>query len=152
MMGIEKQETKTIMFLAFVWLSQLLVATAVDGASIAINFADDDGAEAFSGGKLIGPTDIDSRYWNSSIDRDSGSLKAGAINNLIDNLGAQTTATVTWKASNTWRIDSGRTTSSSRSCHSAGVTLLFCLNFAVPVVIKSSTCWDKCQPAQLTHP
>ena len=87
------------MFLAFVWLSQLLIATAVDG-----------GAEAISGGKLIGPTDIDSRYWNSSIDRDSGSLKAGAINNLIDNLGAQTTATVTWKASNTWRIDSGRTT------------------------------------------
>ena len=50
------------MFLAFVWLSQLLIATAVDG-----------GAEAISGGKLIGPTDIDSRYWNSSINRDSGS-------------------------------------------------------------------------------
>ena len=61
-MRIEKQKTKTIMFLAFVWLSQLLIATAVDG-----------GAEAISGGKLIGPTDIDSRYWNSSINRDSGS-------------------------------------------------------------------------------
>ena len=67
MMGIEKQETKTIMFLAFVWLSQLLVATAVDGASIAINFADDDGAEAFSGGKLIGPTDIDSRVDTGTV-------------------------------------------------------------------------------------
>lgn len=102
------------MFLSFVWLSQLLVATAVNGSSIAVNFTDDDAAEIFLGGELIGPINIDSRYWNSSIDRDSGSLKAGAINNLIDNLGVQTTATVTWKSSNTWRIDSERTTTDER--------------------------------------
>ena len=93
------------MFLSFVWLSQLLVATAVNGSSIAVNFTDDDAAEIFLGGELIGPINIDSRYWNSSIDRNSGSLKAGRINNLIDNSGVQTGATVAWRSQNTWRID-----------------------------------------------
>jgi len=40
---------KVIMFSLFVWPSQLLVTTTVNGSDIAMNFADDDTAEAFSG-------------------------------------------------------------------------------------------------------
>ncbi|HIB92043.1 TPA: hypothetical protein EYO57_33475 [Candidatus Poribacteria bacterium] len=96
---------KIIMFLFFVWLSQLLVAAKANGSNIAVNFADDDSREAFLGRQLIGPINTNSKYWNSSIDRNSGSLKAGRINNLIDNSGVQTGATVAWRSQNTWRID-----------------------------------------------
>ena len=100
---------KVIMFLFFVWLSQLLVTTTVNGSDIAMNFADDDTTEAFSGRESIGPTGIDSNYWNSSIDRDFESLAAGTKHNLMDDSGAKTIATVVWKAKNSSKIESERT-------------------------------------------
>ena len=112
-MKTTKQKKATV-FLASVWLSLFFGVAAANAASIAMNLADNDTAEAFSGGELIGPTDIDSSYWNSSIDRDSGSLAAGTKNNLIDDSGAQTTATVTWWSANTWRIDGEHTATNER--------------------------------------
>lgn len=50
------------MFLVSVWLSLFFGVVAADGAGIAMNFADNDTTEAFSGDELIGPTDTDSRY------------------------------------------------------------------------------------------
>ena len=97
---------KVIMFLLFVWPSQLLVTTTVNGSDIAMNFADDDTTEAFSGRESIGPTGIDSNYWNSSIDRDFESLAAGTKRNLMDDSGVKTTVTVVWKAKNRSKIES----------------------------------------------
>ena len=102
------------MFLFFVWLSLLLVATKANGSNIAVNFADDDSRETFLGGQLIGPINTNSKYWNSSIDWDSDSLKAGRINDLIDNSGVQTSATVAWKSQNTWRIDNEPSTTDNQ--------------------------------------
>ena len=112
-MQTTKQKKATV-FLVSVWLSLFFGVVAADAAGIAMNFADNDTAEVFSGGESIGPTGIDSNYWNSSIDRDSGSLAAGMKHNLIDDSGAKTTATVAWRSSNTWRIDSERTTTDER--------------------------------------
>ena len=100
---------KVIMFSLFVWPSQLLVTTTVNGSDIAMNFADDDTTEAFSGRESIGPTGIDSNYWNSSIDRDFESLAAGTKRNLMHDSGVKTTVTVVWKAKNSSRIESERT-------------------------------------------
>ena len=102
------------MFLFFVWLSPLLVATKANGSNIAVNFADDDSRETFLGGQLIGPINTNSKYWNSSIDRDFRSLKAGRINNLIDNSGVQAGAIVVWRSKDTWRIDNGLATTDNQ--------------------------------------
>ena len=108
------KQKKATMFLVSVWLSLFFGVVAADATGIAMNFADNDTAEVFSGGESIGPTGIDSNYWNSSIDRDSGSLAAGTKHNLIDDSGAKTTTTVAWRSANTWRIDSERTTTDER--------------------------------------
>ncbi|SVB47946.1 uncharacterized protein METZ01_LOCUS200800, partial [marine metagenome] len=98
----------------FVWLSPLLVTTTVNSSNIAVNFDDDDTREAFLGGQLIGPINTNSKYWNSSIDRDFRSLKAGRINNLIDNSGVQAGAIVVWRSKDTWRIDNGLATTDNQ--------------------------------------
>lgn len=91
------------------------ISAAANAPSIAVNFADDDpkktndNHKVFSGGQKIGPTEIDSSFWNSTVDADSGTLKAGKKANLTDNKGAKTTAVVEWKSSNTWRIDGEKT-------------------------------------------
>ena len=103
------EQKKATVFLVAVWLSLVFGVAAANAASIAMNLADNDTTEVFAGGERIGPTEIDSRYWNSSIDRDSGLLKAGTKHNLMDDAGAKTTATVVWKASNTYRIEPERT-------------------------------------------
>ena len=60
-MQTTKQKKATV-FLVSVWLSLFFGVVAADGASIAMNFDDNDTTEAFSGDELIGPTDTDSRY------------------------------------------------------------------------------------------
>lgn len=77
-------------------------------ASIAINFAENTN-QAFTGGVNIGPTGINSSNWNSTINRDSGSLEAGTKNNLIDDTGTATIASVTWSSSNVWYNADGTT-------------------------------------------
>ena len=56
------KQKKATVFLVSVWLSLFFGVVAADGAGIAMNFADNDTTEAFSGDELIRPTDTDSRY------------------------------------------------------------------------------------------
>ncbi|MBI9016185.1 MAG: hypothetical protein JEZ07_02875 [Phycisphaerae bacterium] len=83
----------------------MLLAVAVgsaNAASIAMNFAENAGNQGFVGGELIGPTNIDSANWNSSIDRDSGSLATGVLSDMIDDTGTVTTAVVSYASNNVW--------------------------------------------------
>jgi len=70
-----------------------------------VNFVENDGNQNFAGGALIGPTDINSTNWNSTIDRDSGSKatgEIGSVHTLIDDTGATTTATIEWSSKNVY--------------------------------------------------
>ena len=54
------KQKKATVFLVSVWLSLFFGVVAADATGIAMNFADNDTAEVFSGGESIGPTGIDS--------------------------------------------------------------------------------------------
>ena len=70
------KQKKSTVFLVSVWLSLFFGVVAADAAGIAMNFADNDTAEVFSSGELIGLTGIDSNYPN--IEATSASI-AGAV-------------------------------------------------------------------------
>jgi hypothetical protein len=79
----------------------LLGADARAEGVISVNFvrtAD----EAFAGGESVGPLATDSARWNSVLDRDSGTLASGSMNNLIDDDGNVTAAGISWQASTVW--------------------------------------------------
>ena len=57
--------------------------------SILINF-DQGGDESFAGGELIGPTSVDSAFWNA------GTGASGSLSNLMDNAGADTEVDALW--------------------------------------------------------
>ena len=92
-------------------LAAIGMVSSVSATAIALNFAQNNN-QAFTGGADIGPTlvlsgdKVNSTNWNSTIDRDSGNLPAGKIENLKDSTGAATTATVEWSSSNVyWNND-----------------------------------------------
>jgi len=72
--------------------------------SIAVNFAENPDNQKFAGGALIGPTKIDSTNWNNSADHfaTQAELNANTMNDLIDDTGTATAASVTWSSSNVW--------------------------------------------------
>ena len=86
-------------------LISLFCAVSVNAASIAMNFIENKSNQDFVGGELIGPTDIDSSYWNSSVD--AGDLANDTLDELIDDSGTETTASVTWTSRNAWYNSSG---------------------------------------------
>lgn len=84
-----------------------LLATWSGAAVISVNLAEDDVNQGFAGGINIGPLGTDSSNWNSTIDRDSGSLASGSITDLIDDAGASTGASITWNSIETWTNGAG---------------------------------------------
>lgn len=80
----------------------LIAASNLNAAqTISLNFAENTN-QTFTGGQNIGPLATDSANWNSSIARDSGTLAAGTINDLIDGSGSSSGAAATWTSSNVW--------------------------------------------------
>lgn len=69
--------------------------------TISLNFAHGTG-EAFAGSENIGPLATDSTTWNSTLNRDSGELANGSIENLIDGSVRPTGVSALWKSANTW--------------------------------------------------
>lgn len=72
---------------------------SADAAVIAVNFAENtnQGLDTVTPKGPLGTTN-----WNSTINRDSGTLAAGAKANLVDGTGGATIADITWSSSNTW--------------------------------------------------
>ncbi|MFC4992320.1 PEP-CTERM sorting domain-containing protein [Rubritalea tangerina] len=70
-------------------------------ASVAINFSENTN-QNFNQNSPIGPTGINSANWNNTTNRDSGSLAAGSITNLIDDSGASTGTSLTWSSNNVY--------------------------------------------------
>ena len=78
-----------------------------------MNFAENAANQVFTGGELIGPTNQDSSFWNSSINFNTGNLANGEIGStstLINSTGASTTATVNWASNNVYYNSDGTTT------------------------------------------
>ncbi|MBN1854770.1 MAG: hypothetical protein JW829_18705 [Pirellulales bacterium] len=73
--------------------------------SISLNFSENSSNQAFSGGENIGPLNTDSRTWNTTNGQPN--LSFGTMNNLIDNNGNPTTASVTWNSANPWWNEDG---------------------------------------------
>ncbi|MBI9019512.1 MAG: hypothetical protein JEZ07_19860 [Phycisphaerae bacterium] len=90
-----------------VCLLSLLLAVSAQAASIAVNFAENAANQVFAGGQEIGPTNLDSALWNSTIDMDSGTLAAGTKANLQEDSGDPTTADVSWSSANVWHNGDG---------------------------------------------
>ncbi|SHI43569.1 PEP-CTERM protein-sorting domain-containing protein [Rubritalea squalenifaciens DSM 18772] len=93
--------------------SLVAMSSVASAASIAINFAENTNQQ-FAGGAAIGPTGIDSSNWNSTIDRDSGTLATGTMGSLIDDTGATTTSSVTWSSNNVFYNADGTGTDEAR--------------------------------------
>jgi len=66
---------------------------------IAVNFAENtnQGLDTTTPKGPLGTT-----HWNSTINRDSGSLATGTKANLIDGTGGSTAADISWSSSNVW--------------------------------------------------
>ncbi len=100
---------KTSTYLAAALASLGLCASAT-ATSIAVNFAENAANQVFSQSVPIGPalsdgTKVNSDFWNSTIDRDSGTLASGeigSVNTLIDDTGSDTTAVIDWSSNNVW--------------------------------------------------
>lgn len=95
-----------------------------------MNFAENAANQVFAGGAPIGPTNLNSSFWNSSINRNTGTLSTGEIGStstLINSTGASTTATVSWASSNVYYNSDGTVTDQDKLSvgyldDSAGVT------------------------------
>ncbi len=90
----------------------LAFGSAQAANTISINFAQGPN-QAFTGGSNIGPLATNSANWNNTIVRDSGTLAAGTITNLIEDVGGvgvATTAGVTWAANGLYFNNIGNTT------------------------------------------
>ncbi len=84
----------------------VIAALAVGSASaaiISVEFNENPGNQIFVNGDLIGPLGTTSTNWNDTGAQDA----AGTINNLIDDTGATTGASVTWSSANTWYNSDG---------------------------------------------
>lgn len=80
----------------------IFVGDAPVGHIISLNFISTLVAPAnqeFDGGQLIGPLATDSANWNSTATVLEPNLAASSMTDLIDDLGSETTADVTWSAS-----------------------------------------------------
>lgn len=74
--------------------------------TISLNFSENSTNQIFAGNQNIGPLNSNSTYWNTTDTRDSGSLGTGEKSNLINQVGANTNAKVTWRCSNLyWNRD-----------------------------------------------
>lgn len=94
-----------------------VICTTASAASIAMNFAENAANQVFDGGQAIGPTALNSTFWNSSIDFDTGSLatgEIGSVSTLIDSTGAATTAKVSWSSNNVWFNGDGTATDQAK--------------------------------------
>ena len=69
---------------------------------ISLNLAENAANQVFAGGTGIGPLYTDSANWNTTIDFDTGELKAGSMADLIDNDGTNTGASVVWESATVW--------------------------------------------------
>jgi len=83
-------------------LAGLVLVQAVSAGIISLNFAENPNNQVFAGGELIGPLATDSANWNSTLDRDSGTLATGTKSGLIDDTGVATTAGASWSSANVW--------------------------------------------------
>ncbi len=84
------------------------LTASASAASIGINFAEN-ANQAFAGGATfnIGLSSTNSSNWNNTIDRDSGTLASGSMDDLVDDSGTATTADLVWSSSNVWYNSDG---------------------------------------------
>ncbi len=88
-------------------MALVVLAAAGAGASIiSVNFAENTN-QGFAGGQNIGPLATSSTYWNSTINRDSGTLAEGVMSNLKDDTGANIGASIAWSSKNVWYNSAG---------------------------------------------
>jgi hypothetical protein len=78
-----------------VLVTAVMMSGSLWAGTISLNFSENTN-QAFTGNALIGPLQTNSSYWNNTIVRDSGVLKAGVKSGLIDHLGNNTGASVQW--------------------------------------------------------
>jgi hypothetical protein len=83
-------------------LTGIILVQTASAEIISLNFAENASNQAFTGGEMIGPLATDSTYWNSTLDRSSGSLATGTMNDLINDAGVVTTADASWSSANVW--------------------------------------------------
>ena len=89
------------------------ICATASAMSIAMNFAQNASNQFFVGGAYIGPTGINSSNWNTSLNRDSGTLATGEIGSsttLLDDTGGTTTAVITWSSNNVFFNNDGTST------------------------------------------
>ncbi|MEN6306362.1 MAG: LamG-like jellyroll fold domain-containing protein [Anaerohalosphaeraceae bacterium] len=83
------------LFCSAVLVTAVMMSGSVRAGTISLNFSQNTN-QAFAGNTPIGPLQTNSSYWNNTIVRDSGELKAGIKSGLIDGLGNNTGASVQW--------------------------------------------------------
>lgn len=95
------------MFLFIAMLAIVMVGSwQVSAAVISMNFVENATNQIFTGGTPIGPVGTDGVYWNHNSTPTTGNYVSGTLTDLIDDTGANTGVSVTWKSSNTyWNND-----------------------------------------------
>lgn len=67
--------------------------------TVSINFIQNDGNQGFTGGQFIGPYVVDSSNWNNTINRLTGDLATGTMEDLTSSTGDATGINVSWASS-----------------------------------------------------